>query len=91
MFYSTASVLTIKDLASQISAMAPIIISVNGGEYYWSDDLDLTNINDKEEEMKLLRENMKQYQDVLNLNLIVKNISFEIVDYHHSIVNIVAE
>lgn len=85
------SELTIRDLAQEIRSMAPVLISVNGGEYRWEDDVDLTNINDEEEEMKLLRENMKQYQDVLNLNLVVKNISFEIVDYHHSIVNIVAE
>lgn len=84
------SELTIKDLAPQISAMAPIIISVNGGEYFWSDDVDLTNINDPEEEQKLLEENIKQYRAILSLDLIVINISYDITDYHHSIVRIVA-
>lgn len=84
------SELTIKDLAPQISAMAPIIISVNGGEYFWSDDVDLTNINDPEEEQRLLEENIKQYRAILSLDLIVTNISYDITDYHHSIVRIVA-
>jgi len=70
--------------------MAPIIISVNGGEYFWSDDVDLTNINDPEEEQKLLEENIKQYRAILSLDLIVINISYDITDYHHSIVRIVA-
>ena len=87
MFYSTASVLTIKDLASQISAMAPVIISVNGGEYYWSDDIDLTHVSD-EEGNRLFKENIEQYHQILNLHFLVSNISYDIVDYHHSIVRI---
>ena len=87
MFYSTASVLTIKDLASQISAMAPVIISVNGGEYYWSDDIDLTHVSD-EEGNRLFKENIEQYHQILNLDLLVSNISYDIVDYYHSIVRI---
>lgn len=87
MYITTASVLTIKDLAPQISAMAPIIISVNGGEYYWSDDLDLTHVSD-EEGNRLFKENIEQYHQILNLDLLVSNISYDIVDYHHSIVRI---
>ena len=87
MYITTASVLTIKDLAPQISAMAPIIISVNGGEYYWSDDLDLTHVSD-EEGNRLFKENIEQYHQILDLDLLVSNISYDIVDYHHSIVRI---
>lgn len=87
MFYSTTSELTIKDLAPQISAMAPVIVSVNGGEYYWSDDLDSTHVSN-EEWNRLFKENIEQYHQILNLDLLVSNISYDIVDYHHSIVRI---
>lgn len=87
MFYSTVSELTIKELAPQISAMAPVIISVNGGEYYWSDDIDLTHVSD-EEGNRLFKENIEQYHQILKLDLLVSNISYDIVDYHHSIVRI---
>lgn len=88
MDYFYESELTIKDLAENIRAMSPITISVNGGEYFWSDDVDLTNIDDSKEEKRLLEENMKQYYNILSLDKIVVNISYDIVDYHHSIVRI---
>lgn len=84
------SELTIKDLATRILAMQPIIISVNGGEYFWSDDVDLTNVK-TEDEVDLIYNNLKEREKLLNLDLIVTNISFDIVDYHHTVVRITTE
>lgn len=82
------SELTIKDLATRILAMQPITISVNGGEYFWSDDVDCTNV---ENDLELIYNNLKERDKLLNLDLIVVNISFDIVDYHHTIVRITTE
>ena len=79
------SELTIKDLATRILSMQPIIISVNGGDYFWSDDIDLTN---DENNLDLIYNNLKERDMLLNLDLIVTNISFDIVDYHHTVVRI---
>lgn len=79
------SALTIKDLATRILAMQPITISVNGGEYFWSDDVDCTNVKNS---LELIYNNLKERDKLLNLDLIVINISFDIVDYHHAIVRI---
>lgn len=86
---SNNSELTIKTLASEIRAMAPIEIIVNNGEYYWKDDLDLTDIMDNHEETeRVMKEHLQKYYDILNLDLIITNISYEIVSFHHSIVRI---
>ena len=84
------SELTIKDLATRILTMQPITISVNGGDYFWSDDVDLTNVK-TEDEIDLIYNNLKERDKLLNLDLIVTNISFDIVDYHHSVVRITTE
>ena len=84
------SKLTIKDLATRILTMQPITISVNGGDYFWSDDVDLTNVK-TEDEIDLIYNNLKERDKLLNLDLIVTNISFDIVDYHHSVVRITTE
>ena len=84
------SELTIKDLATRILTMQPITISVNGGDYFWSDDVDLTNVK-TEDEVDLIYNNLKERDKLLNLDLIVTNISFDIVDYHHSVVRITTE
>lgn len=84
------SELTIKDLATRILTMQPITISVNGGDYFWSDDVDLTNVKTKDE-VDLIYNNLKERDKLLNLDLIVTNISFDIVDYHHSVVRITTE
>lgn len=84
------SELTIKDLATRILTMQPITISVNGGDYFWSDDVDLTNIK-TEDEVDLIYNNLKEREKLLNLDLIVTNISFDIVDYHHTVVRITTE
>lgn len=82
------SELTIKDLATRILTMQPITISVNGGDYFWSDDVDLTN---DENNLDLIYNNLKERDKLLNLDLIVTNISFDIVDYHHTVVRITTE
>lgn len=84
------SELTIKDLATRILTMQPITISVNGGDYFWSDDVDLTNVK-TEDEVDLIYNNLKEREKLLNLDLIVTNISFDIVDYHHTVVRITTE
>lgn len=82
------SELTIKDLGTRILAMQPIIISVNGGDYFWSDDVDCTNAKNS---LDLIYDNLKERDKLLNLDLIVTNLSFDIVDYHHSVVRITTE
>lgn len=84
------SELTIRDLATRILTMQPITISVNGGDYFWSDDVDLTNVK-TEDEVDLIYNNLKEREKLLNLDLIVTNISFDIVDYHHTVVRITTE
>lgn len=79
------SELTIKDLATRILTMQPITISVNGGDYFWSDDVDLTN---DENNLDLIYNNLKERDTLLNLDLIVTNISFDIVHHHHTVVRI---
>ena len=79
------SELTIKDLATRILTMQPITISVNGGDFFWSDEVDITNAKNP---LEPIYNNLKERDTLLNLNLIVTNISFDIVHHHHTVVRI---
>ena len=83
------SELTIRDLKMVITEMCPIKIVVDGVTV-WDDNVDLTNLSDLEA-ARCLCKNKEKYWDVVSSSKIVTNISFEIVSYHHSFVNITTE
>lgn len=83
------SELTIKDLMFVIGEMDPIKIIIDGITV-WDDNIDLTSLSDLEA-ARCLCKNKEKYWDVVSSSKIVKNISFEIVDYHHSFVSITTE
>lgn len=78
--------LTIADLAEVIHDMCPIKILVDNEEI-WSDDIDLTNIPEENARETMLA-NYAQYREALKRTDLVSIISFEITDFHHSIVHI---
>ena len=78
--------LTIADLAETIHNMCPIKIIIDDLEV-WSDDVDLTDIPEGEER-EILTANYAQYNHTLRRSDLVSILSFEITDYHHSIVRI---
>lgn len=80
------SEIQIKDLKMVITEMHPIEIIIDGVSV-WNDDVDLTNMSCREIDTALST-NEKQYWDVVSRTQIVNSISFKIVSYHHSIVNI---
>ena len=83
------SELTIRDLKMVITEMCPIKIVVDGVTV-WDDNVDLTNLSGDAIEASLGK-NEEKYWDVVSSSKIVTNISFEIVSYHHSFVNITTE
>lgn len=80
------SEIQIKDLKMVITEMHPIEIIIDGVSI-WTDDIDLTNMSCREIDTALSTKE-EQYWDVVSRTQIVNSISFKIVDYHHSIVNI---
>ena len=83
------SEIQIKDLKMVITEMHPIEIIIDGVSV-WNDDTDLTNMSGKEIETALSAKE-EQYWDAVSRTQAVSSISFNIVSYHHSIVNITTE
>ena len=69
-----------------IRNFSPIEIYIDD-KLEWSDDIDITELDD-EEGYKVVRENKNKYKNVLSRHDLIKEISFEIVHHHHSIVRI---
>lgn len=74
------------DIANEIRNMAPIIIFINGKKV-WSDDVDLTDIESKNA-IFLIQENLKQFDEMLHREDLVWEITYHIVQHHHSAVYI---
>ena len=72
--------------ANIIRNFSPIKIYIDN-KLEWSDDIDITELDD-EEGYKVVRENKNKYKSVLSRHDLIKEISFEIVHHHHSIVRI---
>lgn len=72
--------------ANIIRSFSPIEIYIDN-KLEWSDDIDITGLDD-EEGYKVVRENKNKYKGVLSRHDLIKEINFEIVHHHHSIVKI---
>lgn len=77
------------EICNLIRDFSPVKIIINN-EVVWDDDIDISNLND-EEGYELVRKNKREYLEVLSRHSLIKNISFEIVHQHHSIVRIETE
>lgn len=74
------------DLANKIKSMSPITILINGKKV-WSDDIDLTNLTPEEAQLVLCT-NLKQLDEILHREDLVWEITYHIVQHHHSAVYI---
>lgn len=74
------------DLAKEIKNMSPIMILINGKEV-WSDDINITNLT-PEEIPWALHTNLKQLDEILHREDLVWEITYHIVQHHHSAVYI---
>ena len=78
--------MTIKEIKDAISFMKPIKIYIND-ELKWDDEVDYTGLPDNQIKEKY-NHHVASYYKILNQELDVKFIKFEIVQFHHSIVHI---
>lgn len=74
------------DLANEIRKMAPIIIVINGKKV-WSDDIDTTNLAPEDVPLAL-HTNLKQLDEILHREDFVWEITYHIIQQHHSAVYI---